>query len=90
MGRDKWPHIQVIEQQRDHPKLLYNESQWVSDWISEPKIDDWFELFSNDWSWYGDFYNLFTIFVRLMFPDKHSLHSASIKSSGIYWMMMIH
>lgn len=41
----------------------------VREWISEPKIDDWFELFSNDWGWYGDFYNLFTIFARLMFSE---------------------
>jgi hypothetical protein len=79
-------------QQSDHPSCSMPAVS--SEWISEPKIDDWFELFGNDWGWYGDFYNLFKIFARLMFPEHSShlftLRFFSIKSSGIYWMMMIH
>lgn len=94
----RWAVERVSELTHRAAARTRNKESHPSDWISEPKTHDWSELFDSDWSWYGDFYILFTICASLAwcFPDKHSSLGAgrplffSIKSSGIYWMMMIH
>lgn len=67
MGRYKWPHLVPLSTTKRPSELHESElnkctENWWLVWIV-----------GNDWSWYGDFYNLFTIFARLMFSDKHFL-----------------
>lgn len=61
----------------------------VVSWVNQ-KLMAWFlNCFGNDWSWYGDFYNLFTIFARLMFSEKHCfLHSRSLFHQKVFYKVI--
>lgn len=87
-----------------HPARTSSPSQ-SSATAQKGRLNEWTENWWLVWivrGWYGDFYNLFTNFRSLDVFPKHSFifHPVvvsipltslfSIKSSGIYWMMMIH